>query len=345
MNKLYTIAACLVLGFAFVGFQNCSKDASFDIGNSAGVSGLGTEDGGIESGPSAGVLTVDNNQANIHGRIIEVLGDCDGNGDQVTIDGSGISNTLGSCDSAKQRYAICTIATELGESTVNVSQVNSENSSQNISVPISITSQFSTQHFLHVQNVLIKQMMIGSVEKTVAEITIGCEPGSNISAEIYGAQQVARNGQEGETCYETTTETQEMGTFKFFAVLVASAGSAQRVVTIKQTPESGAESSVFVDVDNTNLDVVHECSVAEWSASANICGGHAGSIAGSCRGGIPVQIFVNGALQQTVSCTENDGFIADNILLTDASIDANSIEVRQESAFGTSCVGDYGGPF
>ena len=118
------------------------------------------------------------------------------------------------------------------------------------------------------------------------------------------------------------------------------AGTGQRVVTISQTTQAGFQTYVFTDVDN--VDQSHTCAINEWSVNTQICDGHAGSIAGSCKGGAPVRVLVNGQLQQIVTCDENNSFVAENLLLTNHGVlSSNSISIEQYTPFGTACSASY----
>lgn len=256
--------------------------------------------------------------------ITQVGGTCSPGGGDVSIFNGVNLTTVAPCPSNGQ-FEACTLMPTLGNGTVQVTQVLTSTTTtvSSETVNLSVLTEYPA---LTEINFAITGVQV--VSSSSATITIQCMPGATITSTIYGANQL---GVGGATC--TTT-----GTFTFNVTLVPSlAQTGQRVVYITQITQSGSVTTVFVDVDN--VIATHTCSITNTQSNVQICVNSAGTVTGKCKGGSPVLVQVNGTTQHVVTCSENDTFSANNVILTQIG-GSNTISISQTTPFGTTCTAE-----
>lgn len=299
-------ATVLGLGTTLM-FQNCSK-SSFSTASEDGnpVTGLKDPNVNITGQP----------QVNTGSGLVEVIGRCEpGSG---LVEGSSGANNVSQAPCGNDgQYEVCVLVPNLGTGTIQVTQYDvtrTETSREETTVFMTTTTTQEVKFD-------ITKILVPSTVK--ATITIACIPGSVITSSIYNNPQLPPN-----------TMCPGNGVLVFDIGLVASfIDSGNRVVYVTQTTQSGTTTTVFADVDNVVKS--HTCSITYATGNTNICQGVAGTISGTCKGGSPVQVIVNGRTQTVVTCGSGNTFEAKDVVLT--KVGANDIKIKQKTAFNSLC--------
>lgn len=300
-------AAVLGLGTTLM-FQNCSK-SSFSTASED------TRQTGLAKNPE-----VDISQppvVNTGSGLVEVIGRCEPSAGPVEAS-SGANNVSQVPCGNDGSYEVCVLVPNLGTGTIEVKQYDS---TQTTSTRTETTTVFVTTTTQQEVKFDITGIQIPTTTK--GRITIACIPGSVITSTIYGGPQLPPN-----------TMCPGNGVLEFDVTLVANlAGTGGRVVYVTQTTQSGTTTTVFQDVDNVVK--THTCSITYATGNTNMCEGLAGTISGTCKGGSPVQVIVNGQTQTVVTCGSGNTFEAKNVVMN--KIGANDVKIKQKNVFGSLC--------
>jgi hypothetical protein len=339
-NILKASAAVCFLSLIVVGFQNCSgKDftVSQEKANSSGPTGLSADssfDSGVESNGDLvqiqGNFNSDGGSVNIDGNISVVnIQALDNNGNPMPNGANGsegshiVINGVPSNSESEEtngqvpegRFRICAKLNQPGDQQLQLTQGLSD-------IIQLLIPAFTTE--ISVQDMIFGFVTMVPVTSSSGEITINCVPGSTITSQIYGADQLGS----GMTCTSS-------GTLTFNVTLVPSfVNTGNRVVVVTQTLENGSVTTISMDIDNTAP--AHQCSISGGSANTDICVDSAGTVTGNCKAGLPVKLFVDDQLQEVVTCKANGQFEVNNVLLPSGS-DDHEIRIEQDSPFTVKC--------
>lgn len=309
-KTLFGAITVLVLGLGTtLMFQNCSKSSFSTASEEPG------RNNSLVKGPE-----VDVSQppiVNTGSGLVEVIGRCEPSAGPVIASSNANNKSEVPC-SNEGTYEVCVNVPTLGQGTIQVVQqdVTRTETSRVVTTEVFMNTTVEQEIKFDITGVQVPTT-------TKGRITIICIPGSMITSTIYGNPQLGGGAQ----CPAN-------GVFEFDVTLVAGlAGSSQRVVYVTQTTQSGTVTTVFTDVDNVVK--THTCSITYATGNTQICKSSAGTISGTCKGGAPVQVVVNGQVQSVVTCASNNSFSAKDIVLN--KMGANDIKIKQKNAFNSLC--------
>ncbi|MGE4130421.1 MAG: hypothetical protein AB7F86_02220, partial [Bdellovibrionales bacterium] len=247
--------------------------------------------------------------------LIEIGGQCAADGQSVKVGGQVVGHSERPCQGGA--CMLCTLLPSLGNNAIELTQLNAQG--QQLHANFDVFEEHPVQSTIDLE---ITQIEV--LSSTSGRIHIRCRPGSQVSATIYGVEQLTS---EDRSCPTS-------GVHVFNVALVAGlAGTGQRVVYVTQVSQAGVVSTVFADVDNVSAG--HTCSITYGQANTDICITSAGTISGTCKAGSPVQVLVNGEVEHVVGCKENNTFTAHNVVLTKDGL--NEVSIAQKTPFSTTC--------